>query len=263
MYYRSTRNSRIERVWVEVGTQFVRRWRGFFSRCERLHCLNPGDSSHLWLIQRLFLREINDDCEDFQCEWNLHPISGPTTNNKSPQDLRLISNVTLGEYYDEYEGIHPLTIERYYGVHGHVRVRRNGQTGAGHCPDEEPEADDEEIATNEHNGILRRVGADLQEQVRHEAVEVPGKGSPFACVKDEAEFWSVLDRVVIEDITPAGYGDDHGSEGDESTEEHIAIGRQGTRFVTVSLAEPIWARRAKTWCQALAVLTLFDADGYF
>ncbi|KAI6156564.1 hypothetical protein BKA82DRAFT_814196 [Pisolithus tinctorius] len=234
MYYRSTRNSRIERVWVEVGTQFVCHWWGFFSQCERLHCLNPGDSSHLWLIQRLFLREINDDCEDFQCEWNLHPISRPTTNNKSPQDLWLISN-----------------------------VRQNGQTGAGHCPDEEPEADDEEIATNEHNGILRRVGADLQEQVCHEAVEVPGKGLPFACVKDEAEFWSVLDRVVIEDITPAGYGDDHGTEGDESTEEHIAIGRQGTRFVTVSLAEPIWARRAKTWCQALAVLTLFNADGYF
>ncbi|KAK7000661.1 hypothetical protein R3P38DRAFT_3616554 [Favolaschia claudopus] len=32
----STRNTRIERLWVEVGSQFARRWRGFFLRLERL-----------------------------------------------------------------------------------------------------------------------------------------------------------------------------------------------------------------------------------
>ncbi|KIK11193.1 hypothetical protein PISMIDRAFT_123142 [Pisolithus microcarpus 441] len=176
------------------------------------------------------------------------------------KDLRLISSVVLGEYRDECEGIHPLTIERYYGVHGRERVRRNGQTGAGHPPDEEPDADDEETVVDRHDDILRRLEADLLEQVRHEAVEVPGKGSPFACVEDEVEFWSLLDHVILEDIIPTGYGLLAG-EGDDSTIELIPIGRRGARSVAVSLTEPVWARRAKTWCQALAVLTLFDAGG--
>jgi hypothetical protein len=30
----STHNTRIERLWVEVGTQFAQRWRGFFSQLE-------------------------------------------------------------------------------------------------------------------------------------------------------------------------------------------------------------------------------------
>ena len=82
---RSTRNSRIERLWVEVGSQFVRHWQAFFSRLERLHGLDIERVGHLWLLQDLFLNAINDDCKTFQDEWNLHPIAGPSTNNKSPQ----------------------------------------------------------------------------------------------------------------------------------------------------------------------------------
>ncbi|KIM59844.1 hypothetical protein SCLCIDRAFT_27077 [Scleroderma citrinum Foug A] len=219
-----------------------------------------ADGTDFFFI-RLFLGPINGDCEVFCQEWNLHPISGPMTNNKSPQDLWLISHVTLGEYHDECEGIHPLTMERYYGVHGCEQTHLNGQTSAGHPLDEDPEAGDEEIIADGHSGILKRLEADLQVQVHHEVVEVPGKGSPFTCVEDEAKFWSVLDHVMLEDITLTGYG--LLSEDDELTVEHIPIGRRGTKFVTVSLAEPVWARQAKTWCQALAVLTLFDASGYF
>jgi hypothetical protein len=81
----STRNSRIERLWVEVGTQFARRWRAFFTRLENYHGLRPDIPSHIWLLQTLFLGEINRDCYDFQAEWNCHPISGPDTNDKSPK----------------------------------------------------------------------------------------------------------------------------------------------------------------------------------
>ncbi|KAI6039376.1 hypothetical protein EDC04DRAFT_2517787, partial [Pisolithus marmoratus] len=101
--------------------------------------------------------------------------------------------------------IHPLTIEWYYGIHGHERICQDGQTGAGHPPDENPDAD-EEVVMDGHSGILRGLEADLQQQVCHEAVEVPSSGSPFACVEDEAKFWSSLDHVILEDITPMGYG---------------------------------------------------------
>jgi len=83
--YRSTQNSRIEHIWVKLGTQFVCWWCGFFVHCERCHHLNIENINHLWLLQRLFLGPIDGDCEVFHQEWNLHPISGPTTNNKSPQ----------------------------------------------------------------------------------------------------------------------------------------------------------------------------------
>ena len=91
-------------------------------------------------------------------------------------------------------------------------------------------------------------------------MEVPGRGSPFGHAEDEAKFWSVLEHVLLEDITPIGYGllpEEHATGGGESTTEYIPIGRRGARFITVSLADPAWARRARIWCQALATLTLF------
>lgn len=72
----STRNTRIERMWVEMGSQFARRWRAFFTRLERLHHLNPEIPTHLWLLHFLFLDLIDADCQEFKRNWNAHPISG-------------------------------------------------------------------------------------------------------------------------------------------------------------------------------------------
>lgn len=83
MWGSSTHNTRIERLWVEVGTQFARRWRGFFLRLERLHGLNRRNPQHLWLLHFLFLDDINKDCELFQVMWNHHPLSGEG-RNRSP-----------------------------------------------------------------------------------------------------------------------------------------------------------------------------------
>lgn len=76
----STRNTRIERMWVEVGTQFGYRWRAFFTRLERRHGLDPEKPGHLWLLHLLFLDFINADCMMFKDEWNHHPLSGNGRN---------------------------------------------------------------------------------------------------------------------------------------------------------------------------------------
>ena len=81
----STRNVRIERLWVEVGSQFVRSWRAFFTRLERLHRLVPTDQSHRWLLHWLFVEKINEDCRIFSAEWNKKPVSGPQMKNMAPQ----------------------------------------------------------------------------------------------------------------------------------------------------------------------------------
>ncbi|KAJ7476047.1 hypothetical protein FB451DRAFT_1034397 [Mycena latifolia] len=124
----STRNTRIERLWVEVGSQFARRWRGFFLRLERLHKFDPDNPHHLWLLHYLFLHEINKDCEEFQEQWNNHPISGKG-NDQTPsvlsmlllilkaqenlQDMRLIGELKYGRYADNFGDIHPEVLERY------------------------------------------------------------------------------------------------------------------------------------------------------
>lgn len=76
MWGSSMHNTRIERLWVEVGRYFGRPWRAFFFRLERLHHLDRKNPYHLWLLHHLFLDEINADCKSFQEQWNSHPISG-------------------------------------------------------------------------------------------------------------------------------------------------------------------------------------------
>ncbi|KAJ7743027.1 hypothetical protein DFH07DRAFT_750030, partial [Mycena maculata] len=102
----STRNTRIESLWVEVGTQFARQWRGFFQRLERLHRFDPDDLHHLWLLHHIFLGELNEDCSKFQEEWNNHPISGKG-ENQSPSDMRLIGELLYDKYADDFENVHP------------------------------------------------------------------------------------------------------------------------------------------------------------
>lgn len=76
MWGSSIFNTRIERLWVEVGRQFARAWRAFFRRLECLHLLDRSNNHHLWLLHLLFLDYINSDCCEFQNDWNSHPISG-------------------------------------------------------------------------------------------------------------------------------------------------------------------------------------------
>lgn len=89
MWGSSVFNTRIERMWVEVGKRFVRAWRAFFTRLECLHLLGRKKKGHLWLLQYLFLDSININCNNITAEWNSHPIGG-MGGNKSPNVRRSI-----------------------------------------------------------------------------------------------------------------------------------------------------------------------------
>ena len=80
---RSTSNTRIERLWVEVGRHFARLWRGLFTRLERDHKLNRKNPEHIWILRFLFMAEIQQDCNEFVKDWNSHPLSGRGCN-RSP-----------------------------------------------------------------------------------------------------------------------------------------------------------------------------------
>ena len=76
MWGSSIFNTRIERLWVEVGKRFARAWRAFFMCLERLHLLNRKNKQQHWLLHYLFLDAINEDCDKFRQEWNAHLITG-------------------------------------------------------------------------------------------------------------------------------------------------------------------------------------------
>lgn len=77
-------NQRIERLWLDLGLQCVRRWKAFFYRLEERHGLDPTQPFHLWLIHTLFLDKLNEDLQEFQEMWNRHGVSTTQMSRKSP-----------------------------------------------------------------------------------------------------------------------------------------------------------------------------------
>ncbi|KAF7343727.1 hypothetical protein MSAN_01953300 [Mycena sanguinolenta] len=172
---------------------------------------------------------INADCAEFQATWNAHPMASNNTFNKSPNDVRLLGQARFGVYRDDCEGLHPETIEKYYGVDGAERV---GQSGAGNPQDEE-----------EPLSLEERIGLEQDPQIRHEAIDVPDHRNPFT---DDAHgenlFFSVLADVVKQDIMPAGYGllaEEWDNDGYPDV-EILKVGKRARKEIEVSLAHPIW-----------------------
>ncbi|KAJ6597751.1 hypothetical protein DFH09DRAFT_1304518 [Mycena vulgaris] len=242
---RSTRNTRIERLWVEVGTQFARRWRAFFTRLGRIHGLDRKNPGHLWLLHRLFLTELNDDCHEFQDEWNLHPISGRMTSDQSPADLRFLGQTTEGIYrHDPLDGIHPDAISRYYGV-------------------AEEDSDPEEATAEEQ--LENQIEADLAQNIRHQPVKVARHHSPFEEHQSEDDFLDLLDALLAQPgMLPEDYGilEDEWEEEDYPEIEIIRPGTSGKEMVVI-LPRTEWFPRAARWAQALDLLTrcLHELEG--
>ncbi|TFK84420.1 hypothetical protein K466DRAFT_577313 [Polyporus arcularius HHB13444] len=246
MWGSSTRNTRIERMWVEVGTQFALRWRAFFTRLERRHRLDPEEPGHLWLLHMLFLDDINADCRAFQHEWNHHPISG-IAKNQTPADMRLLSDLTQGYLPgDDLNDIHPNLLSRYYGAEGRKRRLGPGQTGAGHYEDD-PSEDTEDL--DDH------VAADQQRHVRHAPIPVPSSNSPFS-QENEQIFVQCLHAARAEELVPEGYGLTEAEWGNVfyGDDEEISLGRSGKKAV-VELPFSVWFRRAVEWAQALQIMS--------
>ncbi|KAI6047241.1 hypothetical protein EDC04DRAFT_2556783 [Pisolithus marmoratus] len=130
----STHNCCIEHLWVEVSSQFARRWQAFFMQLENLHHLDPGNPTHLWLLHLLFLDDIDSNCQAFQAEWNCHPISVLDTNNKSLKDLWLLGQMHFGIYdepsseAEDEQSVDAITCQqREYINHATIHVPAHGK----------------------------------------------------------------------------------------------------------------------------------------
>ncbi|PPR03768.1 hypothetical protein CVT24_007511 [Panaeolus cyanescens] len=145
MWGPSTRNTPIERNWVELGRRVCRAWRVFFQRLGRLHNLDQSNTGHLWLLQYLFLDVINEDCRNYVEEWNAHPMRN--RKNMCPNDLEIEGMMKYGIYdqmqnlfsfEDECEGLNDQEREEYY---------QYPKTGA--CSGDEMDSDGDEVKMND------------------------------------------------------------------------------------------------------------------
>ncbi|KAJ6592418.1 hypothetical protein B0H19DRAFT_917321 [Mycena capillaripes] len=224
MWGSSTRNTRIERLWVEVGTQFARRWRAFFT------------------------------------QWNLHPLSGRLTSDQSPADIRFLGQLTEGVYrHDPLDGIHPDAINRYYGVAGRRLRRSRNRTGAGISSDDEAEEDDndDEHEPNVEEQLENQVQADLVQNIRHQPVKVAKHRSPFKDEELEDHFLSLLEDLLAQPaVLPEDYGilEDEWEEDDYPEIEIIRPGTKGKELAVI-LPRAEWFPRAARWAQGLDLMT--------
>lgn len=259
----STRNTRIERVWGEVGSQLARRWRGFFQKLERECYLDRTNPHHLWVLTQLFMNEFRQDCEAFIQQYNHHGVRGAakgktpevrsevsvvTRYAKDNQDIYLLGQLENGVYIDaegDLPDIDPYELSSEYGVDG-----------------PRDEADDEllgvleggvENSDNEHafEEVIQRV----QRQLKHSPVSVPRIQSPFRGNPNAEDFfWSVLAEAARDEIIPPGYGLVVGEEGygEWQSLENVSVGkRKRGKPHTVTLPKTVWEPRVKVWVQAM------------
>ncbi|KAJ3569874.1 hypothetical protein NP233_g4769 [Leucocoprinus birnbaumii] len=252
MWGSSTHNSRIERLWVEVGTQFARNWRAFFTRLERLHSLDIHNPQDLWLLHYLFLDDLNTSCADFTTSWNAHPIAGEG-HDKSPDYLWMHGRLTQGVYVDDCAGLSAHEINSFYGVFGPKRYPYPTDTGAGHPNDEdrsdtEADKDDsewEDDSSMEENiedieQIIEDVHLTQELRIRHHPVPVPKHKNPLSG-EQFLTFEYALDELERRHFVPEGYGitpewDDDGYPAIETIKSLIYF----SSFLNLSL--PQWLR---------------------
>ncbi|THU81709.1 hypothetical protein K435DRAFT_692983, partial [Dendrothele bispora CBS 962.96] len=259
----STHNTRIERLWVEVGRQFVRAWRAFFFRLEDLHQLDRNNPHHLWILHFLFLDAINADTKTFQNEWNSKPLTG-LGHDRSPNEMLLEGILEHGLYIDanpsdDCNGLSVEEIVQEYGIHGAVKHRGNGKTGAGQGQNDEAEFihptnvdlgdeeadDDQEVVDSVYDG-----------QFNAPAVKMPRVNNPFSDSPFHyGVFVNSLSKVQEQGSIPDGYGvnESEWENGAYPSFYYIRSGRKKGKELLVQLLDSIWRPRAIAWAQAVDV----------
>ncbi|KAG9123875.1 hypothetical protein FRC07_013671 [Ceratobasidium sp. 392] len=210
MWGSSTNNQRIERLWLDVGKQFARIWRAFFICLEDCHQLDRSNTHHLWLLQVLFLGQINSSALEFQQHWNLHGVSGPTTHNQTPEDMRFLGQLEHGIQDDIYEDVPPEILQEYLGVDADNSQTAEG-SGAGLAAEDHiqtlGEADDDhggdDLDEMELEPAEREVLSGLQEQLQ---VEQATHRCPFEREEEILAFEELLAEALESEVIPHGYG---------------------------------------------------------
>lgn len=187
-----------------------------------------------------------------------------------------------GEYVDDFEGVHPDVLEKYYGSSskedrnvgnggasesdGEAGIQVSDEEVDGNWEDEEhahvpmdvddatSSESDDEFGVQTLEGLVE---ADLANNFKHKAVKVPRHQNPFAGNEEAyALFQSAFEAIVADGVLPAGYGTrpDEWMTSQYPTYEILRSGRRSRKQLRVILPEELWLPRAEIWTQALFVM---------
>jgi hypothetical protein len=84
-------------MWVDITTGFGSKWKLFFQELQAVHGLDNSNNAHVWLVQFLYLRPLNQDAREWADAWNAHTMSPPDRPNASPDELFLFGLAEQGE----------------------------------------------------------------------------------------------------------------------------------------------------------------------
>ncbi|KAG9094715.1 hypothetical protein FS749_011971 [Ceratobasidium sp. UAMH 11750] len=271
MWGSSTHNQRIERLWLDVGKQFARPWRAFFLRLEEMHGLDRTNRHHLWLLQQLFLLEINHDIDNFRMWWNLHGVSGSGTHDQTPLDMRLLGQLEDGLQDDPYSDLSPELVAHVFGIDQPGVPMPEGTRGAGALPEDSivqgigsTDSEDDLISDGcspEELEILsflrQQLRLEQDKHVRHPPVPVPSQLSPFTSTETEILFQQAVQEADTESFVPVGYGlwEDEW-EGDRyPAEQYIGNTRRNNPALYIPLPFHVWYPRAVRWGVGLHLMS--------
>ncbi|VDB89332.1 unnamed protein product [Peniophora sp. CBMAI 1063] len=276
----STNNQRIERLWLDLGIQTIRQWRAFFMRLERLHHLDVKNQAHLWLLHKLFLPLIDQQCQSFKADWNAHSVS--TESNRTPDDMRLLARLRQGIYCrhgddaapaDSLNGISPPVrvgdaftedniqeLQRSLGFEEHPLAPDAPSKSSLSVATAEESSEDEDWPDDQSDidRLARSIAENMEASIRHKPVHVPRFSNPFAGDPDrEAHFWEGVDTLRSAETIPDGFNllPEELQTGYPEFED-IPVGRRKLRTQRIHLPSQVWFNRAAHWSQALALLTV-------
>ncbi|KAK1230777.1 hypothetical protein PQX77_006126 [Marasmius sp. AFHP31] len=87
LWGRFVHNTRIERLWVDVGANVSSTWDTRFTDLE-INCgLEYQNTNHKWLLQHLFLDIINEEMMFWYNSWNQHKIAIKGGPSRSPEEM--------------------------------------------------------------------------------------------------------------------------------------------------------------------------------
>ena len=163
------------------------------------------------------------------------------------QDLRFLRQTQLGIYSeDDCEGVHPDTIQEYYGTTQDCAEHQIGQTGAGHPPEE---LDDNCIEI----GLINDVVQGQDSNIRHDSIPTANHEAPPMSPESLALFLDCLatlwdhdqgDLLHLAASRPIMW----------DLMEVMRVGCLRQKELVISLVDAAWERRALLWLAATRIL---------
>ncbi|KZS90983.1 hypothetical protein SISNIDRAFT_487993 [Sistotremastrum niveocremeum HHB9708] len=243
----STHNTRIERLWREVGDQFARCWKGFFLRLQNSFMLDKKNPHHLWLLNHLFLKDVQESCTKFQREWNHHAISGRSASERSPADMRA-KGVLIYGYPKEVDGDiflsqNSTAMSKYFGKNiedvSDSGSDSNDELDTDLDSEADSDSDDSQESEDEISEADRRLFAAFTAGQRH----VPRIVFPFPELTMVQRFQAAFEAAEEENFIPNGYGMLPEEDEYEVWDPHETV-TVARKDVTVTLLEEVWKPRA-------------------